>query len=79
MLLAIVYVLGGENESFTHNTKLMADIQYIQENYCFLGGLIPDVKVKNKFREYVKEIEKNDKPPKWAKYLMKNMYNIEIY
>lgn len=30
-LLAIVYVLGGERESFTHNEKLKADLDYIQD------------------------------------------------
>ena len=78
-LLAIIYVLGGEREAFTHNEKLKADIDYIQETYCLLGGLIPDVEVKNKFRKYTKELESNDKDfPQWAKKLMEENYNIKL-
>lgn len=78
-LLAIVYVLGGEREAFTHNEKLKADIDYIQETYCFLGGLIPDVEVKNRFRKYTKELEANDKDyPQWATKLMQEQYGINL-
>ena len=78
-MLAIVYVLGGEREVFTHNEKLKADIDYIQETYCFLGGLIPDVEVKNRFRKYTKELEANDKDyPQCATKLMKDNYNINL-
>lgn len=77
-LLAIVYVLGGEREAFTHNEKLKADIEYIQETYCFLGGLIPDVEVKNKFRNYVKELESNENHPQWATKLMQEQYGIKL-
>lgn len=78
-LLAIIYVLGGEREVFTHNEKLKADLEYVQETYSFFGGLIPDVEVKNKFRNYVKELEANEKePPKWAGKLMEENYNIKL-
>lgn len=78
-ILAIVYVLGGEREAFTHNEKLKADIDYIQETYCFLGGLIPDVEVKNRFRKYIKELESNEKDyPQWAAKLMQENYGIKL-
>ena len=78
-LLAIVYVLGGEREAFTHNEKLKADIEYVQETYSILGGLIPDVEVKNKFRKYTKELEANEKDyPQWATKLMQEQYGIKL-
>lgn len=78
-LLAIIYVLGGEREAFTHNEKLKSDLEYVQETYSFFGGLIPDVEVKNKFRNYVKELEANEKEaPKWAKKLMQENYGIKL-
>ena len=77
-LLAIVYETGGERESFTHNKKLVADIEYIQEAYGFKGGMTPDDFVSTAFRQYCNEFDDYGTVPKWAKDLMKNMYNIEI-
>lgn len=78
-LLAVIYVHGGEREVFTHNEKLKSDLEYVQETYSFFGGLIPDVEVKNKFRNYVKQLEATEKePPKWARKLMIENYNIKL-
>ena len=78
-LLAIVYVLGGERESFTHNAKLMADIDYIQEQYGLKGGLVPSIHLVKKLKHYVREIhENNDEPTEWAIKLMKENYGITL-
>ena len=85
-ILAIVYVLGGERESFTHNEKLKADIEYIQDVYGFQGGETPNQDVAERLKCYVSELEKSERDlgkkgentPQWAKKLMKEMYNIEI-
>lgn len=78
-LLAIVYVLGGERESFTHNAKLMADIEYIQEQYGLKGGLVPSIHLVKKLKHYVGELhENNDEPTEWAIKLMKENYGITL-
>lgn len=78
-LLAIVYVLGGERESFTHNEKLKADIDYIQEVYGFQGGEVPSQEVVELLKSYTKELEANEKDyPQWAKKLMEENYSINI-
>lgn len=77
-LLAIVYVLGGEREAFTHNEKLKADIDYIQEVYGFQGGEVPNNTVSKKVKWYVDEIEQCDTYPQWAAKLMKETYGITL-
>lgn len=78
-LLAIVYVLGGEREAFTHNEKLKADIEYIQEVYGFQGGEVPNPKVVELLKSYTKELEANDKDyPQWATKLMQENYGIKL-
>lgn len=78
-LLAIVYVLGGEREAFTHNEKLKADIDYIQEVYGFQGGETPNQEVVEPMKSYVKELEANDKDfPQWATKLMQENYGIKL-
>lgn len=78
-LLAIVYVLGGEREAFTHNEKLKADIDYIQEVYGFQGGEVPNQEVVELLKPYTKELEANDKDyPQWATKLMQEQYGIKL-
>lgn len=78
-LLAIVYVLGGEREAFTHNEKLKADIDYIQDVYGFQGGEVPNQEVVELLKSYTKELEANDKDyPQWATKLMQEQYGIKL-
>lgn len=82
-LLAIIYVLGGEREVFTHNEKLKADIDYIQEVYSFQEGEVPNKEVAALFRKYVVELDFftpsiNQWHPQWATELMKDNYNINL-
>jgi hypothetical protein len=77
-LLAIVYVLGGEREAFTHNEKLKADIDYIQDVYGFQGGEIPDEEVVKNVRGYVLSLELEKDYPQWAAELMNENYGIKL-
>jgi hypothetical protein len=85
-LLAIVYVLGGEREAFTHNEKLKADIDYIQEVYGFQGGEVPNQDVAERLKCYVSELEKSERDlgkkgentPQWATKLMQENYGIKL-
>lgn len=77
-LLAIVYVLGGEREAFTHNEKLKADIDYIQDVYGFQGGEIPDEEVVKNVRGYVLSLELEKDYPQWATELMNENYGIKL-
>ena len=77
-LLAIVYVLGGEREAFTHNEKLKADIDYIQDVYGFKGGMTPDTFVSNALKQYCNELEDYKTIPQWAKKLMEEQYGIKL-
>lgn len=81
-LLAIVYVLGGEREAFTHNEKLKADLDYIQEVYGFKGGAVPDEGVSKAFRFFQNEIEEHYNQykdyPQWATKLMQEQYGIKL-
>jgi hypothetical protein len=78
-LLAIVYVLSGEREAFTHNEKLKADIEYIQEVYGFQGGEVPNQEVVELLKSYTNELESSDKDyPQWATKLMQENYGIKL-
>jgi hypothetical protein len=78
-MLAIVYVLGGEREAFTHNEKLKADLEYIQDVYGFQGGEVPNQEVVELLKSYTKELESNDKEyPEWATKLMQENYGIKL-
>lgn len=78
-ILAIIYIFGGEREVFTHNEKLLADIEYIQQEYGFYGGMIPDGYVVQRFQTYAKELfHCGQDYPEWAIKLMKENYNITI-
>lgn len=93
-LLAIVYVYGGNSESFTHNMKLLADVEYAQERLNIKGGCIPDAELLPELQQYIKEIEEglseseyiDNKDyvfaklikPNWVVSEMKKRYNITI-
>ena len=85
-LLAIVYVLGGERECFTHNNKLVADIWYIKDVYGFVGGETPNQEVANLVKQYSSELEEAERDlgkkggeyPEWATKLMKENYGINL-
>lgn len=76
-LLAILYVLGGERESFVFNVKINADINYIRDVYGFHGGDTPDIGVTEPLKKYVGELERcGENYPNWAKNMMKDLYNV---
>ena len=78
-ILAIIYILGGEREAFTHNEKLKADLDYIQQMYGFDAGMTPDAYVSERFRHYANELNHCGKDyPQWARKLMKENYNINL-
>jgi hypothetical protein len=77
-LLAIVYVLGGEREDFTHNEKLKADLEYIQDVYGFQGGEVPNQEVAENMRGYVLSLELEKDYPQWATKLMQEQYGIKL-
>lgn len=78
-LLAIVFVLGGDREAFTHNEKLKADIGYIQDVYGFQGCNTPNQEVVERLKAYTKELESNSADhPQWATKLLKEQYGITL-
>lgn len=90
-LLAVVYVFGGNSESFTSHLKLVADIQYSQKRMNINGGLIPNADLLPILQTYIKELEvpldmasyKEKSSFKkcsdsWAFDFMKDRYGIEL-
>ena len=77
-LLAIVCVLGGEREAFTHNEKLKADLEYIQDVYGFQGGMTPNTFVSNALKQYCNELEDYKTIPQLATKLMQEQYGIKL-
>lgn len=90
-LLAIVYVLGGSMEAFTHNEKLKAEWQYAQKRLNIGDGLTPDEEGAELLREYADELESHYENalanedsgsplakvhPEWVVEFMNNRYNI---
>lgn len=91
-LLAIVYVIGGSMEAFTHNGKLMADWQYAQQRLNIVGGETPNEEVALLIKQYVNELEtyyanaaysgNSSSPlakehPEWVVEFMTKRYGIE--
>lgn len=65
-IMAIVYEF--DREDITHCPKLLADIEYIQNEYGIDGGKIPHPNFRDLFAKYAKDIENNDcEPTEWAK------------
>lgn len=82
-LLAIVYVLGGEREAFTHNEKLKADIDYIQDVYGVEAGMMPNKEVFDLLHHYVSDFfdcdgQESQIIPEWATKLMEENYGIKL-
>ena len=79
IILAITYVYGGEREVFTHDEKLMADLEYIQIAYGFEGGNVPDEDVSEMYKQYVEELSKDTNSiPQWAVDYMQDNYQIKL-
>lgn len=80
-IMSVLLVWGGDNEAFTHNTKLMADCEYIKQQQNIGGALIVNSEFAEKLKFYTKDLEKHemqDKKPQWAIDLFKQMYNIKL-
>lgn len=79
-----VLVYHGNNEELTHNTKFMADCEYIQKKFHIFGGGLVGGEFSHKLVDYLKELEEYEKSngdnskPQWAKDLFRNMYDIVI-
>lgn len=82
--LMVVLMYHGNNEELTHNTKFMADCEYIQKKFHIFGGELVDSEFSYKLTDYSKELEEYEKSngdnskPQWAKDLFRNMYDIVI-
>lgn len=76
-IMAIIYMF--DREAITHCPKLLADIEYIQNEYGIDGGKIPHSDFPKLFANYANEIENNDcEPTEWAKKLMNENYGIKL-
>lgn len=82
--LMAVLLYHGNNEELTHNTKFMADCEYIQKKFHIFGGELVDSEFSFRLTDYSKELEEYEKSngdnskPQWAKDLFRNMYDIVI-
>lgn len=91
-LLAIIGVIGGSMEAFTHNMKLVAEWKYAQKKLNVLGGETPDEEGARLMRRYYHELndyynnatknEESESPfavihPNWVVNMMKERYGIE--
>ena len=91
-ILAIIGILGGSMEAFTHNRKLIAEWKYAQKKFNILGGETPDKEGAELMRKYYNELQdyyetapKNEESssplavihPEWVVDLMRNRYGIE--
>ena len=91
-ILAIIGIIGGSMEAFTHNKKLIAEWKYAQKKLNILGGETPDKegselmrKYYNELKDYYETAPKNDESssplavihPEWVVDLMRNRYGIE--
>lgn len=76
-IMAVVFEV--DREDITHCPKLLADLEYIQEEYGIDGGKIPHFVFQKLFAKYLNEIEANNcEPTEWAKKLMIENYNIKL-
>lgn len=91
-LLAIVYVIGGSMEAFTHNEKLVAEWKYAQKRVGLEDGKVPDAEAVSALKKYVSELEtyyknaqynsNSQSPfskvhPEWVIEFMRNRYGIK--
>lgn len=90
-ILAILYVFGGGDEAFTHNKKLLTDIQYAQRRLNLVGGEIPNGDLCEIMNDYVKELKESIRNATyngkdafsktyetWAVSFMYDRYKIEL-
>lgn len=77
-------LVHGNHEAFTHNTKLVADLQYIQQRYNINGGGTADPDFAEELKASVKELEDYEREhgfgavPAGAKEYFKRMYNVDL-
>lgn len=91
-LLAIIGVIGGSMEDFTHNKKLIADWKYAQKRFNIEDGEVPDVegvvlvkKYYHELKDYYKNAPRDEQSqsslavvhPQWVSDMMKERYGIE--
>lgn len=82
-LMAIFYVYGN-NEGFTLSEKFQADCEYIKETYHIEGGgVVTDSEFRMQLRKligmYERITDKNDESFLYAKKLIKDRYNFDLY
>ena len=77
-VLAVLYVFGGEHEEMTLNVKFTHEVKYIQKRFRIEGGEVPDETFVLTLQHYVKELEKQNDPPKWAVNLYRDRYGIKV-
>lgn len=77
--IAAILMHYGNNEAMVLSPHFRADCDYIQQRYHVQGGESPDIEFVAELQEVNRELEGQAEPPQWAKTLMKEMYNIEIY
>lgn len=88
-ILSVVF-LCSNNENFTHNVKLRADIEYICKRWHIGGGETPDPEFTTMLRGYSKEIsdfmtvKDEDNPlrtqyPQWCHDLIFKRYNFKLF
>lgn len=67
-ILAVVY-LCSNNENFTHNTKLIADLDYICKRWHIEGGESVDNDMHTLIKRYSQDIEvfMDSHPLEWSK------------
>jgi hypothetical protein len=87
-IMAVFYVYGN-NEAFTLNHKLVADLRYIQRRFGLYGTCTPNPDFIDSLKGYIKELEECEgtdcgnsifvkKPrPNWCTDLFKSRYGFE--
>lgn len=65
-LLAILYVLGGGREEFTHHNKLLVYINYAQKRLNILGREIPNWELIPELQKYIKELTPDGIQNEWS-------------
>lgn len=83
-MTAAMLLVHGNHEAFTHNTKLVADLQYIQQRYHINGSEVADSEFAEVLKYCVEELESYEKDngflaiPKDYKKWFKEMYNVDF-
>lgn len=93
-IMAVVY-LCANNENFTHNAKLRADLDYICKRWDIEGACYPNKDIVILIRKYSKEIEDyieetnkqaadwlercHTKYPQWCHELIESRYDFKLF